>query len=62
LLTDDALNDAVDQLLDYLHHDNDATWCHDLGFIFHLLHQAGVSVEKIISLMEDLKISEILNE
>ena len=26
LLTDDALNDAVDQLLDYLHHDvKDAT-------------------------------------
>ncbi|CAF1057703.1 unnamed protein product [Adineta steineri] len=61
-LTDDAVNDAVDHLLEYLHQDIEATWQYDIGFLFDLLHNAGVNVEKLSSLLGDVEVKELLND
>ncbi|CAF3798980.1 unnamed protein product [Rotaria sordida] len=61
-LTDDAVNNSVDHLLDYIHEDIESTWQFDIGLLFDILHNAGVNVEKFIALLGDVKITELLND
>ncbi|CAF3333083.1 unnamed protein product [Rotaria socialis] len=61
-VTDDAVNNSVDHLLTYLHQNFENTWQFDIGLLFDLLHDAGANVEKLITLLEDVKITEILND
>ncbi|CAF0873185.1 unnamed protein product [Adineta ricciae] len=60
--TDEAVNDCVDQLLEYLHQDIESTWQYDINLLFELLHMAGVNVEKLCSLLMELGIKELLND
>ncbi|CAF5215608.1 unnamed protein product [Rotaria magnacalcarata] len=61
-VTDEAVNNSVDHLLAYLHQNFENTWQFDIGLLFDLLHDAGSNVEKLITLLEDVKITEILND
>ncbi|UJR36781.1 hypothetical protein I4U23_029494 [Adineta vaga] len=61
-LTDEAVNDCADHLLEYLHQDIVSTWQYDINFLFELLHNIGVNVEKLSSLLTELEIKDLLND